>query len=793
MQMRGVNLASAEFGTARPGTKGTDYTWPTPAEIDYFVSKGMNTFRIGFMWERLQPTQSGPFATVYAADLDSIVNYATSKGSTVVLNPHNFARYYDKVVGSPEVPNSVFADLWSKLATRYKGNSRVVFGLVNEPHDMPTEQWVSAANAATVAIRATSATNLISVPGNAWTGAGSWNGTWYGTSNAVALKQYVDSGNNYVFEVHNYLDSDGSGAGTECASPTIGTERMSAVVSWARQNGKKVWVGEVAGPNTLTCKSAVTDLLNYLSSNSDVVTGWLWWAAGPWWGEHMLTLEPKAGVDRPQMAWLTPFLLSSPVADGGVDSGKDSGADAGTVNTKPTNPIAFVKGKKMTIVVNGVTSWIHVPESYDSTHNTPTKLFVWLHGCGGQSEWDVDMVSYITDQSWISLAVGGRETTCWSSYATDGSKVLSAIAQLKTNFNIDPRKVFYGGYSSGGDIGYELLFKNAGLFAGGLFENTGPSSTAMSTANTAVWKVNVAHLAHTEDTTYPIADIRTKMNTLKVAGFPVTLIEKPGKHWDNDANSTGTAYDLRTFLLPYLNAGWMAPGPGPTPPPQCVFTYSEWSTCQTNNTQSRSATSTPVGCVGAPMLTQNCTYIPPACSYTYTEWTTCDVNNTQIRAVTNASPVGCSGTPVLTQTCTYVPPPDSDEDGIIDAQDACPTVKGIKTSEPTSNGCAALVVSATKTSDWGTGYCKQFYFKNPNPVAMSWKKMTIFLKDGTLRGAAGVWGATFPNPNAMGTVVVTPLSVTSAKITANSTVQTVGFCANKGVSGYIGTNGGLTY
>jgi len=36
--------------------------------------------------------------------------------------------------------------------------------------------------------------------------------------------------------------------------------------------------------------------------------GFTWWAAGPWWGEYMFTLEPKQGVDRPQMRLLLPYL-----------------------------------------------------------------------------------------------------------------------------------------------------------------------------------------------------------------------------------------------------------------------------------------------------------------------------------------------------------------------------------------------------------------------------------------------------------------------------------------------------
>ena len=73
MPYRGVNLAGAEFGTARPGTEDRDYKWPTTSEVDYFVSKGMNTFRIGFMWERLQPVANGELAGPYLAKLDGLV------------------------------------------------------------------------------------------------------------------------------------------------------------------------------------------------------------------------------------------------------------------------------------------------------------------------------------------------------------------------------------------------------------------------------------------------------------------------------------------------------------------------------------------------------------------------------------------------------------------------------------------------------------------------------------------------------------------------------------------------
>jgi pimeloyl-ACP methyl ester carboxylesterase len=235
-----------------------------------------------------------------------------------------------------------------------------------------------------------------------------------------------------------------------------------------------------------------------------------------------------------------------------------------TSPTYPSNPIAFTKGTVFT-TNSGTTNWVYVPNSYDSTHATPTKLLVWLHGLGGQSQYDVSMVSPGVSggtQSWISLAVGGAEGGGWNVNA-DTPKVLAALADIKTHFNIDPKRVILGGYSSGGDLTYRTALYNAGLFAGVIVENSSPfrdtGSTQSASIAAASWKFNVAHLLHTGDLTYPAAGVRTELAALSTAGFPVTKIEKAGDHWDNDVGTTGTSYDLRTFLLPFIDAGWVAP------------------------------------------------------------------------------------------------------------------------------------------------------------------------------------------------------------------------------------------
>lgn len=328
----GTNISGAEFGTALPGTFGTDYTYPTNAEIDYFVGKGMNTFRLPFRWERLQQSANGSFNAAELTRLNNFVNYATGKGAHVVLDPHNFARYYpsssnyqsdpNRVIGSPAVPYSVFGDFWSKLANQYKTNNRVIFNLMNEPNAMPTENWVTASNTAIAAIRAAGANNLILVPGNGYTGAWTWSSNWYGTPNATAMLNIVDSGNNYAFDVHQYMDDDGSGTSATITGndPLTGVNRISGFTNWLRANNKRGFLGEFAVASSTIGNGAnqvgdelLNNMLTHIKNNDDVWRGWTWWSAGPWWpSDYIFLLNPANNVDKPQMAVIQPYFAAIP-------------------------------------------------------------------------------------------------------------------------------------------------------------------------------------------------------------------------------------------------------------------------------------------------------------------------------------------------------------------------------------------------------------------------------------------------------------------------------------------------
>src|SRR5450432_4483093 len=207
--LTGVNLAGGDFYIPKEGVRGKanqDFEYPNAAEFDYFSGKGVNFVRIGFMWETLQPELSKPFLADEMQRYKAVVKLATSRKIVVMIDPHNYARHYGKIVGGPEVSFNDFAEFCKRLSAEFADDPYVIFGLVNEPHDMPTKQWIGAANAAIAAIRAGGAKNLIVVPGNSWTGAQSWLQNWYGDPNAEQILNVKDPLNYWIIEVHQYLD-----------------------------------------------------------------------------------------------------------------------------------------------------------------------------------------------------------------------------------------------------------------------------------------------------------------------------------------------------------------------------------------------------------------------------------------------------------------------------------------------------------------------------------------------------------------------------------------------------------
>ncbi|KAF2490819.1 glycoside hydrolase [Lophium mytilinum] len=287
----GINESGAEFGdTVFPGVYGKDYTWYDLDTIDTFISSGMNMFRINFLMERLIPNNlTGTPDPTYLSNLTAVVNHITTAGAYAMIQPHNYGRYYSDIITDV----AGFKAWWTTVATHFANDTMVVFDVNNEFHDMDQALVVQLNQAAIDGIRSTGATSQYITPeGNSWTGA--W--TWTTSGNSDTMGALTDPADKLVYQMHQYLDSDGSGTHEECVSATIFSERLKDATAWLRENKKVGLIGEFAGGNNTQCVEALKDGLGYLGENGDVWWGALWWAAGPWWADYMYSMEPPSGT-----------------------------------------------------------------------------------------------------------------------------------------------------------------------------------------------------------------------------------------------------------------------------------------------------------------------------------------------------------------------------------------------------------------------------------------------------------------------------------------------------------------
>ena len=295
----GVNISGPEWG-------GGSRSWPNQyltkgyeSYLKYFRGWGMTTVRLPFKWEYLQPELGGEFDVDEFERMKLTVFHLKKYRARVLIDMHNYARYGGDLIGSDAVSLDDYADVWQRLAETFKPYPEVMFDIMNEPHDMSTAQWVTAANTAIAAIRDTGAENLIFVTGNGWSGAHSWDQTWTDIdrelTNAEAMLQIVDplGDDHLIFEVHQYLNDISSDWGececrpdsgeidSGCTNETVGSYRLQSFTRWLHENGKNGFLGEFGSYDDATCMAALDDMLNHIEENDAVYVGWTWWSAGP--------------------------------------------------------------------------------------------------------------------------------------------------------------------------------------------------------------------------------------------------------------------------------------------------------------------------------------------------------------------------------------------------------------------------------------------------------------------------------------------------------------------------------
>lgn len=159
------------------------------------------------------------------------------------IDIHNFARFNGEIIGQGGPTDAQFADLWSQLATKYQSNSKVIFGLMNEPHDLDVPTWANSCQAAVTAIRNAGATSqMILLPGTNFASAGQFISSGSGVA-LTGIKNPDGSTTGLILDLHKYLDVDNSGEHATCTTDNI-ADAFSPVADFLRQNGRQAIVSE---------------------------------------------------------------------------------------------------------------------------------------------------------------------------------------------------------------------------------------------------------------------------------------------------------------------------------------------------------------------------------------------------------------------------------------------------------------------------------------------------------------------------------------------------------------------
>lgn len=105
--------------------------------MTHFVKdNGYNTFRLPVGWQWLinnAVNASGVLNPENWGLYDQFVQACLATGAYCVIDIHNYGRFDGQIIGQGGPSNDLFSQIWSSLATKYANQTKVMFGLMNEP------------------------------------------------------------------------------------------------------------------------------------------------------------------------------------------------------------------------------------------------------------------------------------------------------------------------------------------------------------------------------------------------------------------------------------------------------------------------------------------------------------------------------------------------------------------------------------------------------------------------------------------------------------------------------------
>ncbi|KAI0014805.1 endoglucanase 2 [Xylariomycetidae sp. FL0641] len=321
VQFLGVAIAGGDFGCQIDGSCPTGSAQLPldngPTQMQHFVKDdGMNLMRLPTSWQFLtNNVQGGDLDPTNFGQYDQLVQACLATGAHCMIDIHNFARWDGAIIGQGGPSDDEFARFWGQLAGRYAAEAKMVFELMNEPHDLDVAAWARTCQAAVTAIRRAGATRqMILLPGSNFDSAASLpDDATGGAAQLLAVTNPDGSTDNLLLDVHKYLDEDNSGTHELCTTDNV--DAFTALAQFLRQNGRKGLVSETGASSDGSCLTNFKAQNTVINANADVFVGLVAWAAGSFDSSYVLSLTPTDdGQDNEllKQAVLGPWNAAAP-------------------------------------------------------------------------------------------------------------------------------------------------------------------------------------------------------------------------------------------------------------------------------------------------------------------------------------------------------------------------------------------------------------------------------------------------------------------------------------------------
>jgi len=176
-------------------------------------------------------------------------------------------------------------------------------------------------------------------------------------------------------------------------------------------------------------------------------------------------------------------------------------------------------------------SSVFVPMHYEKNYRYP--LVVWLHSDRKTSDEIHQVMPKVSMRNCVAVAPNCTTGDCWQqdvdSIEAAHTSVINSVDLAMTRFNINPGRIFLGGFGVGGTMALRVAMERPELFAGVMSIN-GPMPE--SQAPLACWEdcrnLPVFLTQARKSDSFDQITLCRQLRLLHVAGFALTLRQYPG-------------------------------------------------------------------------------------------------------------------------------------------------------------------------------------------------------------------------------------------------------------------------